>query len=162
MLVSMAQSINRTHPVQVTLTLTTTQAKTLRAKAKREGISVREFLRQIIDDHGRQQRIRMRFTPDLVALLGQIAQATGDSTEALVAQYAMAGAVHHATRLGLIPYPATDTDAPAACARCQQAFDPIDTRFNGHARHNDTPWCRRCVDECHGSTDAGHICAVCR
>lgn len=112
MLVSMARSINSTHPVQVTVTLTTHQAKTLKAKAARDGISMRELLRQIMDDHGRQQRVRMRFTPDLTALLDQIAQATGDSPDALTAQYTMAGAVHHATRLGLLPYPTTPETTP--------------------------------------------------
>lgn len=47
------------------------------------------------------------------------------------------------------------------CVQCHQPFDPADTRFDGHAQHNETPFCRRCVDRCHESTDAFHACAVC-
>ncbi len=50
--------------------------------------------------------------------------------------------------------------APAACARCRRPFDPADTRFDGHARHADTPWCRRCIDNCHEG-DADHRCIIC-
>lgn len=49
-----------------------------------------------------------------------------------------------------------------ACGRCHRPFDPADTRFDGRARHRNTPWCRSCVDRCHESTDAFHVCAVCR
>ncbi|OKH91466.1 hypothetical protein [Streptomyces uncialis] len=51
---------------------------------------------------------------------------------------------------------------PADCARCQQPFDSTDTRFDGRAQHRDTQWCRRCTDNCHDTTDAFHICAICR
>ncbi|MFI2202691.1 hypothetical protein ACH47Z_18300 [Streptomyces sp. NPDC020192] len=47
------------------------------------------------------------------------------------------------------------------CGRCRQPFDPTDTRFDGHARHGETPWCRWCVDRCHESTDAFHACPIC-
>lgn len=50
----------------------------------------------------------------------------------------------------------------AACAACRTPFDPSDTRHDGRARHGLTDHCRRCVDLCHESTDAFHICAVCR
>ncbi|MFF3511569.1 hypothetical protein [Streptomyces sp. NPDC002573] len=49
-----------------------------------------------------------------------------------------------------------------SCGKCRQPFDPADPRFDGHARHGDTPFCRRCVDACHESTDAFHACAICR
>jgi len=49
----------------------------------------------------------------------------------------------------------------AACGRCRRLFDPSDTRFDGHGRHRDTPWCRECVDRCHDSTDAFHKCPIC-
>lgn len=47
------------------------------------------------------------------------------------------------------------------CARCGKPFDPADTRFDGKARHRNSPWCRSCVDRCHESTDAFHVCPVC-
>ena len=50
--------------------------------------------------------------------------------------------------------------AEASCARCGRAFDPTDTRFDGHARHARSPWCRGCVDQCH-EADAGHRCPIC-
>lgn len=50
---------------------------------------------------------------------------------------------------------------PENCGRCRQAFDPADARFDGRARHGETPWCRRCVDLCHESTDAFHVCPIC-
>jgi hypothetical protein len=48
-----------------------------------------------------------------------------------------------------------------ACGRCKKPFDPTDTRWDGHARHRDTPFCRSCVDRCHESTDAFHRCPIC-
>ncbi|MGW7362000.1 hypothetical protein ACWGI8_00880 [Streptomyces sp. NPDC054841] len=48
-----------------------------------------------------------------------------------------------------------------ACGHCRQPFDPTDKRFDGRARHADTPWCRACVDRCHESTDAFHACPMC-
>lgn len=60
----------------------------------------------------------------------------------------------------------TETDSPAAeqaeqCGKCRTPFDPSDTSFDGRARHNETPWCRSCVDRCHESTDAFHRCVIC-
>lgn len=49
----------------------------------------------------------------------------------------------------------------AKCGRCLQPFDPTDDRWNGYARHQDTPWCRSCIDRCHESTDFAHECPVC-
>lgn len=58
--------------------------------------------------------------------------------------------------------PARRPEAVAdACARCGHPFDPTDTTFDGHARERDTLFCRRCVDRCHESEDAGHRCPVC-
>lgn len=54
---------------------------------------------------------------------------------------------------------AEDVDA---CDRCHKPFDPTDARFDGRARHLYSPFCRRCVDRCHESTDAFHRCPVCR
>jgi hypothetical protein len=54
------------------------------------------------------------------------------------------------------------TQTAEACANCRWTFNPDDTRFNGHARHRDTPFCRCCVDRCHDSEIADHQCAVCR
>lgn len=46
------------------------------------------------------------------------------------------------------------------CGQCRRPFDPTGTRFDGQARHRDTPFCRSCVDACHES-DAFHQCPVC-
>ncbi|MFF3912702.1 hypothetical protein ACFYZB_04325 [Streptomyces sp. NPDC001852] len=46
------------------------------------------------------------------------------------------------------------------CGRCRTPFDPTDTRFDGRARHQETPWCRRCVDNCHEGS-AEHVCMIC-
>ncbi|MFD1659985.1 hypothetical protein ACFSL4_17730 [Streptomyces caeni] len=53
------------------------------------------------------------------------------------------------------------TPPPPSCGKCRKPFDPADTRFDGRARHGETPWCRRCVDSCHESTDAFHACPIC-
>ena len=48
------------------------------------------------------------------------------------------------------------------CRKCHQAFDPADTRFDGHAEDRNTPgYCRSCVDRCHDSDDACHRCVIC-
>ncbi|MEV8031408.1 hypothetical protein [Streptomyces sp. NPDC086182] len=53
-----------------------------------------------------------------------------------------------------------DERATNLCGRCHRPFDPTDTRFDGHARHGDTPWCRQCIDNCHeGSPE--HACRIC-
>ncbi|MEL3944834.1 hypothetical protein [Streptomyces sp. LNU-CPARS28] len=52
-------------------------------------------------------------------------------------------------------------EPPAACRKCRQPFDPADTRFDGHARHGLTPYCRRCVDACHDNEIADHRCVIC-
>lgn len=49
----------------------------------------------------------------------------------------------------------------SACRKCRTPFDPADTRFIGAARHSLTPWCRRCVDQCHSSEIADQRCPVC-
>ncbi|TJZ55581.1 hypothetical protein FCH28_09575 [Streptomyces piniterrae] len=54
------------------------------------------------------------------------------------------------------------TRAPETCGQCRRPFDAADTRFDGQARHHETPFCRGCVDRCHESTDVGHECPVCR
>lgn len=46
------------------------------------------------------------------------------------------------------------------CRRCEKPFDPADTRFDGHAQHKLTPYCRSCIDLCHdGGTE--HVCRIC-
>ncbi|WP_262702011.1 MULTISPECIES: hypothetical protein [Streptomyces] len=50
----------------------------------------------------------------------------------------------------------------AGCEKCKKPFDPTDARFNGRAQYNFSPYCRRCVDHCHESTDAFHVCVICR
>lgn len=67
-------------------------------------------------------------------------------------------AVLHALR---IEAPTAEAEQ-AKCAKCQQHFDPADTRFNGRAQQDGTPYCRGCVDRCHESTDAFHVCVICR
>jgi hypothetical protein len=57
---------------------------------------------------------------------------------------------------------ALDEDAAKdACGYCRRPFDPTDTRWDGRARHGDTPWCRACVDRCHDTEIADHRCPVC-
>ncbi|MFF7946978.1 hypothetical protein [Streptomyces griseorubiginosus] len=57
--------------------------------------------------------------------------------------------------------PAAEQPAEA-CAKCRRPFDPTDTSFVGRARHNETPYCRDCVSRCHDSSDAFHLCVICR
>ncbi|MEU7597530.1 hypothetical protein AB0B79_31535 [Streptomyces sp. NPDC039022] len=67
-----------------------------------------------------------------------------------------------AERWQVAPYDAEPPEAPATCGRCRQLFDPEDTRFDGRARHGESPFCRSCVDRCHEALDAFHRCPVCR
>jgi hypothetical protein len=53
-----------------------------------------------------------------------------------------------------------DERAKNRCGRCHKPFDPADARFDGHARHGDTPWCRQCIDNCHEGS-AEHTCGIC-
>jgi hypothetical protein len=47
------------------------------------------------------------------------------------------------------------------CGTCHRAFDPADTRFDGHAEDRSTPgYCRSCVDRCHEG-DSDHRCPIC-
>ncbi|MFC9681319.1 hypothetical protein [Streptomyces sp. NPDC056948] len=48
-----------------------------------------------------------------------------------------------------------------ACGKCKTPFDPADTRFDGHAQHGVTPYCRRCIDRCHDNEIADHRCVIC-
>ena len=79
-----------------------------------------------------------------------------------------------ALREFLTAHPGEDVDtSPAAeeqpadpwsvdqCGKCKTPFDPADTRFDGHARHRETPYCRRCVDACHDNEIADHRCVIC-
>lgn len=50
--------------------------------------------------------------------------------------------------------------APPACGRCDRTLDPADGRHDGHTRHADSPWCRRCIDQCHDG-GADHVCVIC-
>lgn len=50
--------------------------------------------------------------------------------------------------------------APPACGRCDRTLDPADGRHDGHARHKGSPWCRRCIDQCHDG-GADHVCVIC-
>lgn len=92
----------------------------------------------------------------------------GDSTRAEIAYARSLGKPVRFTHPEVDPGepdgdPATEEQQPAeACGKCRRPFDPADQRFDGHARHRDTPYCRRCVDACHESTDAFHRCAICQ
>jgi hypothetical protein len=90
-----------------------------------------------------------------------------------VARIAIGGILHDGSYFGAADYltgrtaqvPITYTTFKAAeqtprCGRCRWTFDPRDTRWDGHARYGDTPWCRRCVDVCHDG-GAEHVCAIC-
>ncbi|MFR0351820.1 hypothetical protein [Streptomyces sediminimaris] len=54
-----------------------------------------------------------------------------------------------------------DTEEPR-CGKCRTPFDPTDTRYDGAARYAATPYCGRCIDACHESTDAFHRCVICQ
>jgi hypothetical protein len=82
----------------------------------------------------------------------------GAAGEAVADPGTILNAVLHALRIEA----PTAEDKQAKCAKCQQPFDPSDTRFDGRAQHAQTPFCRRCVDLCHESTDAFHVCPICR
>lgn len=99
----MAQSINSTHPVRISMTLTTDQHEALKRAAARDGISVRELVRQIMDDHMRQERARLRINPQLARGLEQVAEATGRSEGDLIAGYILAGTTHQLMKLGILP-----------------------------------------------------------
>lgn len=75
-----------------------------------------------------------------------------------------AHATHPADGHDAQPMPAseqTGAELAEACGKCKTPFDPADTRFDGHARHKETPYCRSCVDLCHEATDAFHRCVIC-
>jgi hypothetical protein len=57
---------------------------------------------------------------------------------------------------------ANAAEQPRVCGRCRKPFDPTDTRWDGHAEKGTTGFCRSCVDRCHESTDAFHVCPICR
>jgi hypothetical protein len=69
-----------------------------------------------------------------------------------------------ALRKFLAAHPDETVETPAAaeaCGKCRTPFDPDDTRFDGHAQHKLTPYCRRCVDACHDTEIADHRCVIC-
>ncbi|AQS70873.1 hypothetical protein [Streptomyces pactum] len=57
---------------------------------------------------------------------------------------------------------ATPEETAEACGKCQRPFNPDDPRWDGSARYASTPYCRGCIDRCHDSTDAFHVCVICR
>lgn len=61
----------------------------------------------------------------------------------------------------VVEEPTPAAEMGEACAKCKTPFDPADTRFDGAARYSNTPYCGRCVDRCHESTDAFHRCVIC-
>ena len=77
------------------------------------------------------------------------------------------GTILHAVlnRLGIaLPgavEPKAKEQSAEACGKCRTAFDPSDTRFDGHARYYLTPYCKRCVDACHDNEIADHRCVIC-
>jgi hypothetical protein len=77
------------------------------------------------------------------------------------------GTILHAVlnRLGIaLPgavEPKAKEQSAEACGKCRTAFDPADTRFDGHARYYLTPYCKRCVDACHDNEIADHRCVIC-
>lgn len=62
----------------------------------------------------------------------------------------------------VVERPASEEPPAEACGKCEKPFDPADTRHNGRARYAATPYCNGCIDRCHESTDAFHVCAICR
>lgn len=112
------------------------------------------------------ERDTLRFALDLAQeqMFSRGDEFTDDDQAAVdsLRRMAVQTVVGHAT----VSETTTAYEAPAPeqakCAKCRQPFDPADTRFDGRARYAETPYCRRCVDRCHESTDAFHVCPICR
>jgi hypothetical protein len=105
---------------------------------------------------------------DMTALLAYIRRLQGQR-KYLITQLAKrdaeTGRGDKALREFLAAHPGETVETPPAaeeaCGKCKTPFDPADARFDGHARHRDTPWCRRCVDFCHDTEIADHRCVIC-
>lgn len=50
---------------------------------------------------------------------------------------------------------------PTACRKCDQPFDPSDTRHDGYSQYPGKPYCRFCVDMCDDHEIADHRCVIC-
>lgn len=87
----MAQSINNTYPVQISVRLTQKQNAKLKAVAASQNISVRAVIRTLIDNHIRGHRLLMSFTPEVMHDLEAIAKASGTTPEYRAAVYVSAG-----------------------------------------------------------------------
>lgn len=110
-------------------------------------------LRSVLDDNG----VGMGPAWDAAYLREQLARHP-------VAGYVTADQAHERLDAGLswsdaVTLPA-ETEAKDQCGRCKKPFDATDRRFDGHAQHKLTPYCRRCVDNC-GDGGAEHVCQIC-
>lgn len=95
-----------------------------------------------------------------------------DNPEALIAE--AREWVRAAVAAGILPPPentsewktaarlVAEADEIDACGKCKRPFNPVHPHWDGAARYAETPYCRRCTDGCHESTDAFHQCAICR
>jgi hypothetical protein len=112
----------------------------------------------ITDAAGREHRaVLVRRTTEVRIVLQVLLDAKAADLTALTHD---AGVIRARTAAAPVGYPVWQDRVPA-CGRCRQPFDPADARFDGHAQHGTTPFCRGCVDRCHESTDAFHVCPVC-
>lgn len=113
-----------------------------------------EALKLRLDDQHRQ-KIRLA---DRVIVVGDY---IGDSTRLEIAYARALGKPVRFTHPDVDPGPLPSAPAAEACRKCKQPFDPADARFDGHARHKETPYCRGCVDRCHDNEIADHRCVIC-
>lgn len=99
---------------------------------------------------------------DPAPALGKLRTALDDATELAASLSEAVDAMHSATSpMGARLDDNHDDDA-SRCGRCRKPFDPTDARHDGHAQYSYSPFCRHCVDRCHESSDAFHMCPVCR
>jgi hypothetical protein len=65
------------------------------------------------------------------------------------------------TRETLLVDPGPAMRPAVICGRCARGFDETDASFDGHAQHQQSGFCRSCVDRCHESADSAHTCVIC-
>lgn len=96
--------------------------------------------------------------PELLAEIGRLRGQRKYLLTQLAKRDAETGPGDKALREFLTDPEAVPSDA---CAKCKTPFDPANTRFDSAARYSNTPYCGRCIDGCHESTDAFHRCVIC-
>lgn len=96
-----------------------------------------------------------------VVLLEEVYEALAESDPAKLRTELIQAAAVCAAWIADIDSRTPAAEQPAACAKCRTPFDPADARFDGHAQHAATPYCRACVDHCRDTEIADHRCVIC-